>query len=666
MPTSTRTFVPPSVQPTRTVPDGFLPDFLTGEFVRDNPEEYVRQNLERALVEQYGYAIGDCVPEFKIKVGSSRRRSVDIVVFSDGAPHLQENIYIIVECKKANTNPGDRKEGIDQLKSYLSASLNARYGLWTNGTERFCIAKRGNLGDASFEEISDIPGYGKTEEESERLDRRDLRAATADNLLFAFRRCHNYIAGSEGMQKTESFWELLKIIFAKIEDERSSTIEFFTTSLERTSSTAAVGAKNRIQSIFDSKVASKYPNIFHHSDREITLNPSTIAYVVSQLQNYSLLQSPVDVKGVAYEEIVGANLRGDRGEFFTPRNACRMAVSMLDPNPDERLVDPACGTGGFLITAMNHALSKLAETERTKWSNPDSPSQNELYELYSKRSSYLSSMVFGLDLNPALARAAKMNMVMNNDGAGGVNQANSLANPNTWSDEVRDTVQLGSIDVLFTNPPFGTRIVVDDTEILRQYELAAVWDHDKNNDQWSIRRDSFGEPVLQKSQPPEILFIERCVQFVRPTTGRLAMVIPNGILNNPALEYVRAWMRENVQILAVVDMQRDLFQPKNDTQTSMVLMRRLSSLERDHARSRRLDYPVFMAVAEKIGHNKRGKTIYRRSANGEELLEPIPPDVLDPITRVPRPSSHRRLQRVIDDELPEVADAYTAWLRKHP
>ena len=215
----------------------------------------------------------------------------------------------------------------------------------------------------------------------------------------------------------------------------------------------------------------------------------------------------------------------------------------------------------------------------------------------------------------------------------------------------------------FTNPPFGTRIVVDDAEILRQYELAAIWDRNEATGDWNIRRDSSGNPVLQKSQPPEILFIERCVQFLRPGTGRLAMVIPNGILNNPALEYVRTWMLQNVQLLAVVDMQRDLFQPKNDTQTSMVLMRRLSRQERAHARAGRLDYPIFMAIAEKIGHDKRGNTIFRRSPEGDELLEPAPSGALDPITRLPRATATAHLQRIVDDELPEVADAYMEWLR---
>src|SRR5690606_24853923 len=134
------------------------------------------------------------------------------------------------------------------------------------------------------------------------------------------------------------------------------------------------------------------------------LKAKTVAFVVGQLQRYSLLSSPVDVKGVAYEEVVGANLRGDRGEFFTPRNACRMAVKMLNPQPFERLLDPACGTGGFLTTAMNHALRNLEEQERSQWVDPSEGTAAEREELYRKRSEFLRDYVFGLDLNPSLVR----------------------------------------------------------------------------------------------------------------------------------------------------------------------------------------------------------------------------------------------------------------------
>ena len=653
----------PSVQPVGSVPDGKVADFLTGKFVNDTPEEYVRQNIEKAIVRQYKYAPSDCTPEFTIKVGSSRKR-VDIVVFDKDTDHTQANAYILVETKKADVKPTHRTEGVGQLQSYMASCLNVRYGMWTNGTDRFCFAKRADSkGGWTFEEIIDIPGFGQTEADAQRPSRKDLKVATADNLLFAFRRCHNYIAAHEGKQKTEAFWELLKLIFTKIEDERSPKLNFFATPSERSSSTVASTAKKRIQGLFEQRVVKKYPTIFDVKDAYIDLKPEVVAYVVTELQGYSLLRSPVDVKGVAYEEIVGSNLRGDRGEFFTPRNACRMAVFMLDPRPDERILDPSCGTGGFRITGMNQALEYIEKAERDQWEDPAQGTEYEQAELYRRRDEYFRQCVFGIDLNPALVRAAKMNMVMNNDGSGGLFQANTLENPHRWATKLREAVQLGSIDVIVSNPPFGAKIPIDDEEILSQYDLAAVWDQDENGD-WTIRLDKHGNRVLQKSQPPEILFIERALQLLKPGAGRMAMVIPNGILNNPGNAYIRSWILKKAQVLAVVDMQRDLFQPNNDTQTSMVLMRRLSTEEESTAEAEGLDYPIFMAVAETIGHDKRGNVIWRQLPDGSDALVKR----VEVVTEIDQATGNEVLREVevtdrqVDDELPEVAEAYREWL----
>jgi type I restriction enzyme M protein len=649
-----------------TVPDGKIIDFLTGKAVEDTPEEYVRQNIEKALVRQYRYSPTICQPEFPIKLGSSRKR-VDIITFeSPDVPRMQENAFLLVETKRAGTSPTAKNEGVHQLKSYMAACLNAKYGLWTNGDDRLCFAKRFQNKSLEFEPIVDIPIYGQSEAEAQRPKRKDLMAATADNLLFAFRRCHNYIAGTEGMHKTEAFWELLKLIFCKIEDERSGVLQFYVTPSELSTGFAAAAAKARIQKILKDRVVGKYSTIFVGADSELNMKANVVAYVVSQLQRFSLLASPVDVKGIAYEEVVGSNLRGDRGEFFTPRNACRMAVTMLDPQPSEKLLDPSCGTGGFLITGMNHALSNLEAEERVQWHDPAQPNDFERHELFRKRSDYFSNRVCGLDLNPALVRAAKMNMVMNNDGEGGLFQANSLANPHTWLNEAAERVQLGSVDVVFTNPPFGANIVIDDQTILDQYELAAMWDKQEDGS-WVMRVDKQGNKVLQKSQPPEILFIERCVQFLVEGSGRMAMVIPNGILNNPALGYVRQWIMHNTQIIAVVDMARDLFQPKNDTQTSMVLLRRLSSEERELAAKNKLNYPVFMAVTHKIGHDKRGNVIYRQTETGEDLIVLRTEEVveIDPDSDNERIMKVQVKDKVIDDELPEVAAAFRQWLVEH-
>ena len=240
----------PSVEVTvGTIPEGKRIDFLTGRTVADTPEEYVRQNIEKALVRQYRYSPANCLPEFPIKLGSSRKR-VDIVAFElENVPRKQENAYLLVETKRAGTNPSAKKEGVDQLRSYMAACLNAKYGLWTNGEDRFVFAKRFQNRSIEFEPIVDIPIFGQSEAEAQRPKRKDLMPATADNLLFAFKRCHNYIAGTEGMQKPEAFWELLKIIFSKIEDERSGVLQFYVTPNGVIKRVRGCGSKTRVQEI---------------------------------------------------------------------------------------------------------------------------------------------------------------------------------------------------------------------------------------------------------------------------------------------------------------------------------------------------------------------------------------------------------------------------------
>lgn len=328
---------------------------------------------------------------------------------------------------------------------------------------------------------------------------------------------------------------------------------------------------------------------------------------------------------------------------------------MINPRSHERIIDPACGTGGFLIAAMNNVLDRMETEEKHRWTIAESPSRYELDEYYHKRGGYLAQHVFGLDLNPNLVRAAKMNMVMNNDGSGSLFQCNSLEHPRRWPEDVQRRVQLGTFDVVFTNPPFGTQITIDDPRVLRQYDLAAQW-IDLGTEGCQIRRDAKGEPVLQPSQPPEILFLERCIQLLKPGTGRMALVVPNGILNNPGLKYVRQYITIETQVLAVVDMHRNLFQPKNDTQTSMLLLRRRAPDEPRH------DYPLFMAMADTVGHDRRGRTVYKRSPDGAEVLERRAKEAI----RVVAGQIQRELVEVVepveDDELEEVPEAYLAWL----
>ena len=636
------------------VEQGKVLDFIDGKTQRrETPEEYVRQEIAKSLVREYRYSKTDIEVEFVVRVGTRKPRA-DLIIFPPQTAHDQENAEIIVECKASTVKAADKKDGVGQLQSYMAACPNVRYGMWTNGIERFCYRRVVKGGKVAVEEVPDVPEFGRGDEEAERPRFDQLKPATSDALLFAFRRCHNYIAGNQGLQKPQAFWELLKLIFCKIHDERhNDEVEFFATANERHGVNGPLKVQKRIEALFD-QVKSDYPTIFKKSEG-IELKPVVLAYLITQLQMYSLLESDIDVKGRAYEEIVGSNLRGDRGEFFTPRNICRMAVAMLDPGEKQLTLDPACGTGGFLITAMNHVIEKIRVAEMTKWGNKLERAEKAIRERIKK---FAEQFIVGMDFNPELVKASKMNMVMNNDGAGGLFQANSLEAPATWDPDLRKYNVMGRVDHLFTNPPFGSKIPVTDPAILEQYDLGHSWNYDKAADRWTKTGN------VQKSQPPEILFIERCVKFLKPGTGRVAIVLPDGILGSPGLGYVREWILQNTRVLASIDLHADTFQPFVSIQTSVLVLQRkadeLMAVER--AAGKFNDYPVFMAVANHVGHDKRGNTTYVRDRKGNEIVEELEEQVKEWQDGTPVYRRQTTRRKVLDDNTLQIAQEFNRWL----
>ena len=635
------------------VQQGKVLDYIDGVTQRsETAEEYVRQEIAKSLVREYDYRKSDISVEFMLRLGTRRPRA-DLVIFDEGDAHDQDRARIIVECKSRKIKPTSRKDGVGQLHSYMAACPSVAYGMWTNGVERICYRRVDADGKVRFEEIPDIPSRGSSEDEAERPRFDQLKAASSDALLFAFRRCHNYIAGNQGLQKPEAFWELLKIIFCKIHDERTSDeIQFYATSKERHGLNGRLRAKRRLDRLFD-QVKAEFLTIFRENEA-IELNPEVLAYIVSQMQMYSLLESDVDVKGRAYEEIVGSNLRGDRGEFFTPRNVCKMTVAMLDPGERQLILDPACGTGGFLITAMNYVIEKIRDAEISKWGAIDR-AEAAIRERVRR---VARAFIVGMDLNPNLVKATKMNMVMNNDGAGGLFQANSLKAPVTWEDELRTRDLLGRVDLIFTNPPFGSKIPIDDPTILEAYDLGHVWRYDNEDDRW-IRTEA-----VQASQPPEILFIERCVRFLKPGTGRCAIVLPDGILGSPGLGYVREWMLRNTRILASIDLHPDTFQPHVSIQTSVLVLERKSAEEVavETAAGRINDYEVFMAIANHIGHDKRGNVTYVRDRHGNEIVEEVNETRREYDSGRAIYTKQRTQRKVVDDNTLQIAQAFRSWL----
>jgi type I restriction enzyme M protein len=636
------------------VQQGKALDFIDGTTQREEtPEEYVRQEIAKSLIREYGYLKKDVSVEFVLRVGTRKPRA-DLVIFTTDSGHKQENASIIIECKAASVKSSDRKEGVGQLQSYLSVCPNSVFGMWTNGLERYCYRKVVKGGQILYEEVPDLPGFGQNLDEAERPRFDKLKPASSDALLFAFRRCHNYIAGNQGLQKPEAFWELLKMIFCKIHDERNSTeVQFYAGANERSSMNGHLKVKARIDKLF-ATVKADYPTIFPVNEA-VALNPPVLAYIVSQLQMYSLLESDVDVKGHAYEEIVGANLRGDRGEFFTPRNICNMAVAMLDPTEDQLILDPACGTGGFLIAAMSHVIGKISKGELARWGNNVERAEKTIRQRVAR---YAEKNIVGIDFNPNLVKASKMNMVMNNDGSGGLFQGNSLASPATWDDGLRARSLKGRVDLLFTNPPFGSKIPVDDPAILEKFDLGHSWNYDPHADQWKMSGN------IQKSQPPEILFIERCVQFVKPGTGRVAMVLPDGILGAPGLGYVREWLLTNTRILASIDLHPDTFQPSVSVQTSILVLERKADeqIAIEKAAGQKNDYNVFMAMANHVGHDKRGNKTYVRDKKGNEIAEELEELVKEYDEGNPVYRRQTTQRKVVDDNTQQIAQEFRRWL----
>lgn len=632
---------------TISVPEGKVRDYIDGTFRNDTPEEYVRQNIEKRLVNEHSYPKNLLRIEKSIKVGSASKR-IDIAVYPEESPSdAQEFINIIIECKKETVLPTDKKEGVEQLKSYMSACPNCEWGMWTNGREKEVFRKIKNKGKWEFIDYIDIPSRGEDIEDIDRPKRNKQKTAIGDNLLFAFKKSHNHIYANEGMQKQPAFFELLKMIFCKIEDERNilEDIQFYVTSNERNNPDGQLAVKKRIDKIFD-KVKGKQSKIFETND-EIQLQPRTIAHVVGEIQKYSLLDTNIDVKGKAYEEIVGANLRGDRGEFFTPRNVMQMAVAMVAPKIGENILDSSCGTGGFLVCAMNYVIHQIEEKaeknfgkKRKYWNDYEKQTVRD------KISEIAGEHFFGFDINPDLVKSTKMNMVMNNDGSGNILRANSLLPPHEWSLDFKEDLakalkikatditnhrKIGFFDVIVTNPPFGSKIPITDSTILSQYEIAA----------------------RSKSMPPEQLFIERCVQFLKPG-GRLAIVLPDSILGAPGLLHIREWLLKNTYIIASIDLHADTFQPSTGVQTSVLVVQKKTEEEK---REPAHNYPIFMAMVERIGHDKRGNPLYKRDKDGEILY-------FKRVLLLENGDIEEYDEPELDDQTLLVPDIFTEWKHK--
>jgi len=558
-------------------------DYISGIEITATPEEIeATQIFSKMLVEDYLYPIQNIQtrPQFRVKARPSDTKKeypVDIAVFTS-ARNNDESLYIIVECKKKN-----RKDGRGQLEDYLRLS-RASLGVWFNGNESLYLRKHEADGRVEFSEIPNIPIYDQRIEDLGLFKRCDLQKT--HNLKPIFRSIRNYLAANNtGMTlDTEFVPQLIKIIFCKIYDERftkpNDIVNFRVGISEKEKDVYA-----RIQALFE-HVKSKFPDVIVESDK-INLSPNSISYIIGELQQYCLMDSERDVVADAFETFILPSLRGGQGQFFTPRNVVKLLLSIVNPNEKERIVDPACGSGGFLVESLRHVWNRIEE-QGVELGWPDT-------EVFSEKQAVAIRNFRGIDKESFLSKTTKAYMAIIGDGRGGIYCENSLESMINWSSEAQNAIQENSFDVVLTNPPYGAKLKIDDTSILSLYSLGYKWLKDKETHELKET-----DTLLDK-QTPQVLFIEKCLRLLK-NGGRLGIVAPESMFCNPSHKYIMEFVENNARIDAIISMPEDLFQPHTHAKTCLVIMTK-------HEKPKNEDYKIFMAIAKRCGHDSRGLEI---------------------------------------------------------
>lgn len=651
-------------------------DFITGKAIKETKKEIVRQQIARGLFYEYQIPISDMDIDFKVVV-DGKRKNIDIAIFHTGETHNIEHLSRAVIVRQEpkvgkSTNPirdiTQAEKDLEELEAVMTEVDSCDYGLWTNGLEFFYLLKKQTRFEATFEQIGDWPPAGESELATTSIGAR-VRKADKDMLRITFRRCHNFIHGNEGMPKDAAFWQFLYLIFCKMYDEATykekGERQFWAGPKEQFNDEGRKRIRSRITPLFE-QVKKQYANIFRGNE-EITLSDRALAFMVSELYKYDLTRTDVDAKGAAYQEIVGANLRGDRGQYFTPRGVVKMAVEMLNPKPNEKVLDPACGTGGFLVQTLAHMLKKFRADAKT---NLDSETTDEFLNIHGRLRSYAENNVFGADFDPFLIKASQMNMAMSGDGRGHLYHINSLEFPKGHlvdaSKAGKDMplnnplIENTGFDIVMTNPPFGSDIPIGDAQILEPFELARKWE--------KLPDGSFRNTGVRESNvSPEILFIERCIQWLKPG-GRMAIVLPDGILGNPSMEYIRWWILQKTWLLASIDLPVEVFVVEANVNilTSVLFLMKKSEqqIRAQQLRGSSDDYPIFMAVAEKVGFDRRGKVIYKRKPDGEDIVEVREETewILQGYEKVPK--TIRRPFKTVDDDLTEIPKKFREFIEQ--
>lgn len=531
----------------------------------------------------------------------------DIVVYESSNPNQRDqfsDIVGIVETKRP-----ERMDGIEQLKSYM-APTSCRWGVWTNGKDIEYIYKDANSGELKSDFIYQIPRKGESLSNIGKITKQNLRPT--NNLKPIFKRLLNILYSNTNISRREKLGnELIRLIFCKIIDEK-----YFINQVPKFR--VAVGedndkVKERVESLFEDVKRELVDDGVFNSDEKITLEARSITHVVGELQQYSLLKTDKDVIGDAFEVFAESKLVGEKGEFFTPRQVVKTAIECVNPKPEQTVLDPACGSGGFLIYAMEHVWNEMDHNSRYA----SSPNLSELKRNMAER------CFFGIDKEMDLVKIAKAYMAIVGDGRGKITQENTLHKPEEFEGRAKDVFvgddrEFRKFDIIMTNPPFGSKIKILKGEA-RSFELGN-----------KITRTGSGEIKKEpKDTDPQELFVERCLSMLNDG-GTLAIVLPETYFHAPSKRNVLEFMVKGNNVKAVIDLPHDTFRPHNNAKTILVI------LDKNKQQGK-----ITMAVIEGIGHDAQGRPLYRYDDNLQKSTNEIWDDTIAVREEMKRPSSIR-------------------------
>lgn len=542
-----------------------------------DPEEQVRAEYWAELIYQYGYEPARIGVEVTVPDRTPSDRA-DLVVFHDDE---RKRPFAVIECKRDGITDAEFEQAVEQACGNGTwAKFRAQYvGVVAGRTRRFLdFTERYGVLEREANIIADLPRqYGKPEEfKFTKGGRLDIQPVSREELIATIKKCHQTLWGGGRLSPPAAFGELSKIIFVKIRDEMEARRPGEPYQFQIKTHESSQRLAQRIRALY-AKEQQREPDVFSDT---IKIDDTTLRTVVSHLESIDLNHTDLDTKGVAFEQFMDGFFKGDFGQYFTPRPIIEFAVQMLEPSREDYVLDPACGSGGFLLYALDKVRRDAAE-----FYTPGTGDYDRYWHEFAR------THLYGLEINDEIARVAKMNMIIHDDGHTNVGGYDALDRIERIQMHTRNTgFQPGHFDLILTNPPFGAQVALTERPYLSDYDLGNV-------------EAKSGKRAPRKNQKTEILYLERIHHFLKPGTGRAAVVLPDGVLTNSSMQYVRDFILERFQILAVVSLPQTAFSHYGaGVKASVVFLRKRAANETPSD-----DEPIFMAAPELIGYDATGR-----------------------------------------------------------